>query len=132
MRGVFDGHFALHDDFGVVRRYDSQSMLRTISLLLLGIFLASARAEERPNIVVFLSDDHSLRDCSVYGATDIATPNLRRLAVAGVVFENAFVVSPSCAPSRAASLTGLLPQRNGAEANHSARRADLKKLPAED
>jgi arylsulfatase A-like enzyme len=105
-------------------------MSRTILFLLLAVFLASAHAAERPNIVVFLSDDHSLRDCSVYGATDIATPNMRRLAEAGMTFENAFVVSPSCAPSRAALLTGLLPQRNGAEANHAAPRADLKKLPA--
>lgn len=105
-------------------------MRRTILSLLLTIFLAAAHAVERPNIVVFLSDDHSLRDGSVYGAKDIATPNMQRLAEAGITFENAFVVSPSCAPSRAALLTGLLPQRNGAEANHAAPRADLKKLPA--
>src|SRR6185436_16703237 len=38
-----------------------------------------------------------------------------------------FVASPSCAPSRAALLTGLMPARNGAEANHSKPRAALKK-----
>ena len=68
-------------------------MFRTILFLLLAVFLAAAHAMERPNIVVFLSDDHSLRDCSVHGAKDIATPNMQRLAEAGMTFENAFVVA---------------------------------------
>lgn len=84
----------------------------------------------RPNIVVFIADDHSQRDCAPYGATDVRTPNLARLAAAGMTFTHAFVASPSCAPSRAALLTGLMPARNGAEANHSKPRAELKKLPA--
>ena len=81
------------------------------------------------NIVVFLSDDHTWRDSSVYGSPDIKTPNMVRLADAGMTFNNAFVASPSCAPSRAALLTGLYPARNGAEPNHSRPHADLKKLP---
>jgi arylsulfatase A-like enzyme len=118
------------DDFAWRRLYRPRTMRRIILCLLLVAWLAIGHAAERPHIVVFLSDDHTLRDCSVYGAKGIATPNLQRLADAGMTFENAFVVSPSCAPSRAALLTGLLPQHNGAEANHAAPRADLKKLPA--
>lgn len=83
-----------------------------------------------PDIVVFLSDDHTLRDCSVYGSTEIPTPNMARLAAAGMVFDRAYVASPSCAPSRAALLTGLYPANNGAEPNHSRPRAEIKKLPA--
>lgn len=89
-----------------------------------------AAAPARPNLVVFLSDDHSVLDSTVYGATDIKTPNMQRLAAAGMTLDRAFVASPSCAPSRAALLTGLMPARNGAEANHSKPRAELKKLPA--
>lgn len=55
---------------------------------------------------------------------------MQRLAAAGLTFDRAFVASPSCAPSRAALLTGLMPARNGAEPNHSKPRAELKKLPA--
>ena len=98
-------------------------------LLALAVALRAA-PPARPNLVLFLSDDHSLLDSSVYGSTDVATPNMQRLAAAGLVFDRAFVASPSCAPSRAAFLTGLMPARNGAEPNHSKPRADLKKLPA--
>lgn len=83
-----------------------------------------------PNIVVFISDDHTLSDSSVYGSKDLPTPHMDKLAAAGMTFNLAFAASPSCAPSRAAMLTGLMPVRNGAEPNHAAPRADLKKLPA--
>jgi arylsulfatase A-like enzyme len=85
---------------------------------------------QRPNIVVFLTDDLSQADCGIYGAKDLPTPNMRRLASAGMTFTRAYVASPSCAPSRAALLTGLMPARNGAEANHSKPREEIKKLPA--
>lgn len=91
---------------------------------------APAAEPARPNLVLFLSDDHGLLDSTVYGARDVRTPNMQRLADAGLTFDSAFVASPSCAPSRAALLTGLMPARNGAEANHSKPRAELKKLPA--
>ncbi|NNJ25652.1 Choline-sulfatase [Planctomycetes bacterium LzC2] len=55
---------------------------------------------------------------------------MERVAAKGMTFDRAFVVSPSCAPSRAALLTGLMPARNGAEANHSKPRDEIKKLPA--
>ncbi len=84
----------------------------------------------KPNIVFFISDDHSLRDSSVYGATDVKTPNMQRLSAAGMTFNRAFVASPSCAPSRAALLSGLMPARNGAEPNHAKPRPDIKMLPA--
>lgn len=100
------------------------------SLFLLALLRAYAAAPDRPHLVVFLSDDHSRLDSTVYGATDIKTPNMQRLAQAGLTFERAFVASPSCAPSRAALLTGLMPARNGSEANHSKPRAEIRKLPA--
>jgi len=83
----------------------------------------------RPNLVIFLADDLSLADCSPYGAKEVRTPNMQRLAEAGLTFTHAFVASPTCAPSRAAMLTGLMPARNGAEANHSRARDEIKKLP---
>lgn len=101
-----------------------------VCFLMLASLRLSAADTTRPNIVVFISDDHSLLDSTVYGSKDIKTPNMQRLAAAGLTFNRAFVASPSCAPSRAALLTGLMPVRNGAEANHSKPRAEIKKLPA--
>lgn len=83
-----------------------------------------------PHMVVFLADDYSFLDAEAEGATDVRTPNLTRLAAQGMTFTQAFVASPSCAPSRAALLTGLMPARNGAEENHARPRAEIKKLPA--
>ena len=73
----------------------------------------SEESMAQPTIVIFLSDDHGQLDSTVYGATDVATPNMERLAEAGMVFDNAYVASPACAPSRAALLSGLAPPRNG-------------------
>jgi N-sulfoglucosamine sulfohydrolase len=91
---------------------------------------ARASDSRRPNIVVFLTDDHSQLDCSPYGGAGIRTPHMQRLADAGMTWTRAYVASPSCAPSRAALLTGLMPARNGAEANHSKPRAEIRKWPA--
>ena len=100
------------------------------STLLLQPAPAHSAAPARPHIVVFIADDHSLRDSSAYGPSDVKTPQMERIAAQGLTFDRAFVASPSCAPSRAALLTGLMPARNGAEPNHSRPRAELKKLPA--
>jgi N-sulfoglucosamine sulfohydrolase len=98
-------------------------------VIIVGGFVAPAPAAP-PNIVVFLADDLGWGDCSINAKTDIPTPNMARLAADGKTFSRAFVASPSCAPSRAALLTGLDPMRNGAMLNHSRPRADVKKWPA--
>lgn len=103
---------------------------RTFAVCILFLGALAAQAASPPNIVVFLSDDHTRIDSSLYGSVDLDTPNMRRVAQHGMTFDNAFVVSPSCAPSRAALLTGLMPARNGAEFNHARPRKEIKKLPA--
>jgi N-sulfoglucosamine sulfohydrolase len=86
-------------------------------------------AAEKPTIIVLLADDHGQLDSTPYGATDVRTPNMQRLADEGLTFTHAFIASPACAPSRAAMLTGLMPARNGAEANHSYKREGIASLP---
>jgi N-sulfoglucosamine sulfohydrolase len=100
------------------------------ALMLACCLVVPSGAASKPNVVIFISDDHTARDSSVYGSTDIVTPNMARIAADGMTFDRAYAASPTCAPSRAALLTGLMPARNGAEANHARPRADLKKLPA--
>ncbi|MFA6545838.1 MAG: sulfatase [Limisphaerales bacterium] len=104
------------------------TLLGTLGLLCSAIF-AGEGPPARPNIVVFLCDDLGLLDSTPYGATDVRTPNLQRLADGGITFDRAFVASPACAPSRAAMLCGIMPARNGAEANHACARPEIKGWP---
>ena len=72
---------------------------------------AAAEATEqdidaRPNIVVLIADDWSWPHASVLGSKSVKTPNFDRVANEGTLFENAFVSTPSCTPSRLSILTG--------------------------
>lgn len=96
----------------------------------LALLLTTAVAVGKPHVVLFLADDLSRADCSPFGGKEVPTPNMARLAKAGKTFTQAFVSSPSCAPSRAALLTGLDPMLNGAMLNHTRPQATLKKWPA--
>jgi len=87
-----------------------------------------AQMAQKLNIVCFFSDDMGRLDTPVYGSKDVRTPTMEKLASGGMTFDNAFVASPACAPSRAALLTGLMPARNGAEANHTYPRKGVKFL----
>ncbi|MEM9987852.1 MAG: sulfatase-like hydrolase/transferase, partial [Bacteroidota bacterium] len=70
-------------------------------------------------MVVYLADDLSAADLSLYQPNRLPAPHLQHLANQGLIFDHAFVASPSCAPSRAALMTGLMPAKNGAELNHT-------------
>src|SRR3954462_4358379 len=96
-------------------------------ILCLGSNVSSAA--QRPNIVLFIADDLTATDCGPYGAADVRTPNLDALARESLKFTRAFAASATCSPSRSAIYSGLYPFRNGAHANHSLVRDDLKTLP---
>jgi arylsulfatase A-like enzyme len=65
------------------------------------------QAKARMNLVAIVTDDQAAWTVGCYGGTEIATPNLNRLAAGGVRFENAFVHTPVCSPSRGTYLTSL-------------------------
>ena len=69
----------------------------------------NTKAENRPNILIAISDDQSFPYASAYGSTSTKTPHFDRVAKEGLLFTNAFVASPGCSPSRAALLTGRYP-----------------------
>src|SRR3954447_21953344 len=73
----------------------------------------AAQTTERPSVVVILADDLGIGDLSCFGAKDIRTPNLDRLAAEGVRFPDLHANSPVRSPSRAAVLTGKYPQHAG-------------------
>jgi arylsulfatase A-like enzyme len=84
---------------------------------------------KRPNIVMYISDDHGLDFLGCYGNTNIRTPNIDTLAKEGMLFTNMFAASPTCAPSRSVLWTGLYPARNGCMGNHTICRNDITALP---
>ncbi len=67
----------------------------------------------RPNIILIVADDMGPADLGCYGANDIATPTLDRLAAQGVRFTQFYANGPECTPTRAALLTGRYQQRVG-------------------
>lgn len=87
-------------------------------------------ASQRPNVVVFIADDHGFLDSTLGNSPDVPTPNLARVAAAGMELTHAYCASPTCAPSRASLLTGLAPVHNGSMINHQPARRDVKKWPA--
>jgi len=76
-----------------------------------------ASAESRPNIVLILSDYMGYHDSEPYGATDVRTPQLGRLASEGIRMTNFDAAAPVCGPARAALYTGQYPARVGFETN---------------
>ena len=66
-----------------------------------------------PNILLIMVDDLGIADLSLYGEGYPVTPNIDRIGQEGVMFNNAYVTSPVCSPSRAAILTGRYQQRFG-------------------
>jgi arylsulfatase A-like enzyme len=82
-------------------------MTRLLFLLLPCAFLLHAS----PNIVLVFIDDMGWGDFSCFGNTDAKTPEIDRMAGEGVRFEQFYVNSPICSPSRTAISTGQYPQR---------------------
>lgn len=96
-------------DFPMHRR----QFLQTTAAGLLAPALQAA--PERPNIVLFLTDDLGYADLGCYGATDLRTPHIDRLAREGVKFTHCYANGPVCSPTRAALMTGRYQQRFGIE-----------------
>ncbi len=85
---------------------------RLLSLLIVvaaGVVAAeppAPRAQTRPNVVIIYADDLGYGDVSSYGATQLRTPNIDRLANEGLRFSDAHAPAATCTPSRYALLTG--------------------------
>lgn len=74
---------------------------------------SSPEQPQPPNVVFILTDDQGYGDVGVYGAEDINTPNLDRMAAEGAYFTSYYATQPVCSASRASILTGCYPDRIG-------------------
>ena len=86
-----------------------------VVLVLLGTAQAKT-VDQKPNLVIFFTDDQGYNDVGCFGSTSIRTPNLDRMAKEGTRFTS-FYAQTVCGPSRTALLTGCYPMR----AAHQAR-----------
>jgi arylsulfatase A-like enzyme len=83
--------------------------------ILIGALISSTclLANDRPNIIVLFADDLGYGDLGCFGATEIETPHLDRMAAEGRRFTDFYSAGPTCTPSRAGLLTGCYPVRVG-------------------
>jgi len=82
-----------------------------LSIMASGLLAQDRTADpNKPNVVLIVTDDVGYGDFGVYGARDVKTPNIDRLAQQGVRLTD-FYASPQCTPTRAALITGRYPQR---------------------
>ena len=98
--------------------------------------LVTTTQAERPNIILVFIDDMGWADFSCFGNTDAETPQVDRMAAEGLAFEQFYVNSPICSPSRIAISTGTWPQRWNitsylAHRNQNARRGMVNWLDPE-
>ena len=107
------------DNPTVHRKLLSMKCLSTLSCVLLTVFSCglSVAGDRPPNVIMILADDLGSIDLHCYGAGDLETPVLDRLAARGVRFTQCYAAAPVCSPSRAAFITGLYPQRAGVPGN---------------
>lgn len=86
-------------------------MIARLSVLFALVFISHAAALARqPNVVIVYTDDQGTLDANCFGANDLRTPAIDRLAATGVRFTQAYSHTVCC-PSRAALMTGRHPQR---------------------
>lgn len=86
-----------------------------ISIAFLTVEIANAQQKNAkkklPNIVFIYADDLGYGDIGAYGATELKTPNMDKLANGGIRFTNGYATSATCTPSRYGLLTGVYPWR---------------------
>lgn len=94
------------------------SIWMKIVLAVAGIaFVSQTAAAAKPNVVFILSDDQSWTDYGFMGHPHVKTPNLDRLANAGILYERGYVTAPLCRPSLASIATGLYPHQTRIRGN---------------
>ena len=81
--------------------------MRILTLLLLFSLSTIVSAADRPNVIVIMADDLGYGDVSCYGATELATPNIDKLASGGLRFTQGYCSASTCTPTRFSFLTGM-------------------------
>ena len=96
------------------------SFLKLIFILSLLLILPKEKviSENKPNFIIYLSDDQDYLDYGSYGNDRVDTKYVDKLASEGLKFTNFHTAQAICAPSRSQLYSGLYPLKNGCYANH--------------
>ena len=86
--------------------------LKSYAIILVSILMFACSQEEKPNIIIFFTDDQGYADLGCYGAEGFETPHIDQLAKEGIRFTNFYVPATVCTPSRAGLMTGRYPKRS--------------------
>lgn len=81
-----------------------RSLLPLSSLFLPFVWVVAA--DTQPNVIVIMADDLGYGDVSCYGATELSTPHIDRLAAEGMRFTSGYCSASTCTPTRYSFLTG--------------------------
>ena len=100
-------------------------MKKVLAMLALTPILGNATT--RPNIIYIMTDQQSAMAMSCMGNTDLHTPNMDRLAAAGMLFTNAYCSSPLSGPSRACMFTGQMSHEINMPKNNDPMPEEIKK-----
>jgi len=81
----------------------------------------SAQGQTRPNILFIMTDQQAATAMSCVGNPYVKTPNIDRIAAAGVLFEKAYAAEPLCKPCRTVIFTGKMPHETNVTINETKR-----------
>ncbi|SJN44627.1 Choline-sulfatase [Sphingobacterium sp. JB170] len=111
-------------------------MLRKLSLVMIIIGVCALQSlfgqidkNSQPNVVLIIADDIGWGDIGFYGNTDVKTPNIDALAASSLVFNNMYLTTSSCSPSRCSLISGRYPHNTGAPELHDPLPADQVMFP---
>lgn len=88
-----------------------RQIIKIVGLMLVIIACNKVEAQQRPNVILIMTDDQGYHDTGFNGNGTVMTPNLDALAAKGVIFDRFYAASAVCSPTRASVVTGRNPYR---------------------
>lgn len=89
-----------------------------VFLFLLSAVAGFSQPMDRPNMILIIADDVGWNDLGCYGNEAVSTPHMDRIAGEGIRFDNFFLTTSSCSPSRSSIISGRYPHNTGAPELH--------------
>jgi len=106
-------------EMGILKYFQATWMPAGLTVSLLAITFGAALSQDKPNVIIIYTDDQGTIDINSFGASDLYTPNMDKIAATGIRFTQFYAAAPVCSPSRAALMTGKTPLAAGLPGNAS-------------